>query len=70
MRAFVGLRRARSSQAALSRRLDELERETRERLGEHDEQLEMLFAALRELTAPPPKRRQRVGFSPPVDDGI
>jgi hypothetical protein len=67
MRAFVGLRRAASSQGAIARRLDELERETRERLGEHDEQLGMLFAALRELTAPPPKRRHRVGFRPPDD---
>jgi hypothetical protein len=69
MRAFVELRRAAASHAAIARRLDELERATSERLGEHDEQLAMVFQALRELTAPPPKRRHRVGFRPPDDDG-
>jgi hypothetical protein len=39
MRAFVGLRRAAASYAAIVRRLEELERETSEQLGQHDRQL-------------------------------
>lgn len=68
MRAFVELRRAATSYAALERRLAELERETTEKLGKHDEQLRDVFAALRQLISPPPRPRRRVGFSPPNDD--
>src|SRR4051794_35876271 len=39
MRAFVELRRAAASYAALEERLRELERETTARFGRHDEQL-------------------------------
>jgi hypothetical protein len=68
MRAFVELRRAASSYAAIEKRLD-LERETQTKLGRHDQQLEAIFAALRQLINPPPRRRRSIGFSPPDDDG-
>ncbi len=54
MRAFVELRRAASSSAAIEKRLEELERETGARLGQHDEQLSQIFQALRQLISPPP----------------
>jgi hypothetical protein len=65
MRAFVELRRAAASHAALGKRLEELERETHARLGTHDEQLSQIFEALRQLIAPPPRPKRRVGFGLP-----
>jgi hypothetical protein len=56
MRAFVELRRAATSYAAIERRLTDLEREASERLGKHDEQLRDIFKALRQLISPPPAR--------------
>jgi hypothetical protein len=43
MRAFVELRRAASSYAALASRLEWIEREMNERLGDHDERLKEIF---------------------------
>jgi hypothetical protein len=68
MRAFVELRRAATSYAAIERRLTDLERETVERLGKHDEQLLDIFKALRQLISPPPRPKRRVGFGPPEED--
>jgi ORF6N domain len=62
MRAFVELRRLAGSYAALQERLDGLEREMTERLGQHDEQLEQIFQALHQLIAPPPRSERPVGF--------
>ena len=52
MRAFVELRRSATSYGAIGKRLEELERETSARLGQHDEQLRQIFTA---LSAPFPK---------------
>ena len=68
MRAFVELRRAAASYAAIEKRLEELERETDMRLGKHDEQLSQIFEALRQLIAPPPRPKRRVGFGLPEGD--
>jgi len=68
MRAFVELRRIASSYAAIEKRLENLERETQAKVGRHDQQLEAIFAALRQLINPPPRRRRPIGFSPPRDD--
>jgi hypothetical protein len=59
MRAFVELRRAATSYAAVERRLAELERETTEKLGKHDQQLGEIFEALRQLISPPSRPRRR-----------
>jgi hypothetical protein len=67
MRAFVDLRRAATSYAVLEKRLAELERETKDKLGEHDKQLSEIFKALRQMIAPPPRPRRRVGFGLPED---
>lgn len=58
MRAFVALRRAAASHAALSRRLDELERKH----GVHDEKLKIVFNAIRDLMEIPMSPRRRIGF--------
>lgn len=68
MRAFVELRRAAFSYAAIEKRLEELERETSAKLGQHDEQLRQIFDALRQLIAPPARPKHRVGFAPPGGD--
>ena len=64
MRAFVELRRVANSHAAIETRLERIERG----MGEHDEQLQQVFGALRQLIAPssPPKRP--VGFRVREDD--
>ena len=68
MRTFVELRRAASSYSAIEKRLEELERDTRTKLGQHDEQLGQIFQALRQLISPARRPRRRVGFRPPDDD--
>jgi hypothetical protein len=68
MRAFVELRRAASSYDAIEKRLEELERETTAKLGQHDRQLTQIFQALRQLISPPPRPKRRVGFRLP-DEG-
>ena len=55
MRAFVRLRRMLESHADLAKKLDELEKK-------YDEQFKVVFQAIRELMAPPPPSRKRIGF--------
>ncbi len=68
MRAFVELRRAAAGYAALEKRLDQLERDTSSKLGQHDERLDEVFKALRHLIAPPVPPKRAIGFRPPEDD--
>lgn len=68
MRAFVELRRAAASYAAIERRLDDLERETQARLGRHDQRLEAIFKALQQLIAQPLRRRHPIGFRAPENE--
>jgi hypothetical protein len=65
MRAFVELRRVASSYSALAKRLDQLEGEMNERLGDHDEQLHEIFRTLQQLIAPPPRPKRPIGFRVP-----
>jgi ORF6N domain. len=67
MRAFIELRRAATSSAAIQKRLEELERETSAKLGQHDQQLAQIFQALRQLISPPPQPKRQVGFRLPED---
>lgn len=69
MRAFVEARRLAASQTALESRLDELERETASKLGQHDRQLLTIFKALRQLVKPQPRPKRRVGFGLPEREG-
>jgi len=68
MRAFVELQRAAASYTAIERRLEDLERETKTKLGQHDQQLDEIFQALRQLISPPPQPKRRVGFRLPEGD--
>lgn len=67
MRTFVELRRVASSYVRIERRLEDLERETVAKLGEHEQQLARLFEALRSLISSPPGRKRPAGFMPPED---
>jgi hypothetical protein len=56
MRALVRLRQLLATNAALSRKLDELERK-------YDSQFRVVFDAIRQLMAPPPSpSRRKIGF--------
>jgi len=68
MRAFVELRRAAAGYAALEKRLDQLERDTSSKLGQHDERLDDIFKALRQLIAPPVRSKRAIEFRPPEDE--
>lgn len=58
MRAFARLRQLISTHKELSQKLIDLER----KIGAHDEQIQVIFEAIRQLmTAPEPKKR-RIGF--------
>lgn len=59
-RAFVKLREMVSAHKALARKLEELER----RVSHHDEHLQSIFDAIRELMDPPAKPRRQIGFLP------
>jgi hypothetical protein len=58
MRAFVRLRRMLLTVDHLARKLEELERKALA----HDEDLRQVFAALRQLMAPPQAPRREIGF--------
>ena len=58
MRVFVRLRRLVASNASLARKLAELE----DKLGQHDEQIQAVFEAIRQLMTPPDPPKKRIGF--------
>ncbi len=62
MRAFVELRRVAASHTAIERRLEDFECETKATLGRHDQQIDEIFQALRQLISPPPRLKRPVGF--------
>jgi hypothetical protein len=58
MRAFVRLREAMAGSKELARKLDELEK----RIAGHDESIQTLFQAIRQLMAPKEAPKKRIGF--------
>jgi hypothetical protein len=62
MRAFVELRRTAASYTKIERRLEDLEREARSKLGEHDQQLDAIFEVLQQLISPPQPPERPLGF--------
>jgi hypothetical protein len=58
MRAFVRLRQILSSHKELARKLEDLER----RIGAHDQQIQAVFQAIRQLMAPPEPKGRKIGF--------
>jgi hypothetical protein len=59
MRAFVKLRETLATHKELSRKLSDLER----KMGNHDEQIQAIFEAIRQLMAPPDTRTKKIGFT-------
>ena len=57
MRAFVRLRQMLQSNVELAKKLDALE-------AKYDAQFKVVFQAIRELMAPPPVSKKRIGFRP------
>jgi hypothetical protein len=60
VRAFLRLREWIAAQITLSARLARLER----RVGAHDQELQAIIQAVRELITPPTPPRRRIGFGP------
>ncbi|MGQ0544193.1 MAG: ORF6N domain-containing protein [Betaproteobacteria bacterium] len=58
MRAFVRLRLLAAANLGLAKKLDDLER----RVSGHDEAITSIVRAIRELAAPAPSNRRRIGF--------
>ena len=58
MRAFVSLREMLASNRELADKLGELER----CIVTHDEQIQVIFEAIRQLLRPPKTRRRQIGF--------
>lgn len=58
VRVFVKLRNIFATHKQLATKLNELER----KLSIHDQKIVVLFDAIRELMAPPPKPKRRIGF--------
>lgn len=58
MRAFVKLRETLETNRELARKFSELEK----RVGKHDEKIDAILEAIRQLMAPPEKPRREIGF--------
>jgi hypothetical protein len=58
MRAFVRLRQLLSTHRELAQKLAELEH----RIGTHDEQIQMVFEAIRQLMTPAEPNKRKIGF--------
>ena len=58
VRAFVRLREMVATHRELARKLSKLE----QRFQDHDEKIEVIFEAIRQLMAPPEKKRKKIGF--------
>ncbi|MBW2240322.1 MAG: ORF6N domain-containing protein [Deltaproteobacteria bacterium] len=59
MRVFVQLRKTVATHKELSRELADLE----QRIEGHDEQIQVIFEAIRQLMAPPDKKVKKIGFT-------
>jgi ORF6N domain-containing protein len=58
MRAFVKLREVLETNRELAQKFSELEK----RVGKHDEKIDAVLEAIRQLMAPPEKPRREIGF--------
>lgn len=67
VRAFVHLRELLSSNAALARQLDTLERRLERKLVTHDEAISAILSAIRELMQRPPVKRRGIGFTAEIN---
>lgn len=58
MRAFARMRHVLAAHKELALKLEQLEA----KVGTHDEELALIFEALKQLTAPPDKKKHPIGF--------
>ena len=58
MRAFVKLREMLSTHKELAHKLAQLER----KIEKHDEDIKLIFNAIRQLMAPPEPKKRKIGF--------
>jgi len=58
MRAFVKLRQSLETNRELAKKFSELE----QRVGKHDEEIDAILEAIRQLMAPPDRPRREIGF--------
>lgn len=58
VRAFIYLRQMLSTHKELSAKLNQLERKTEK----HDEEIQAIFSAIRQLMKPPEPTRRKIGF--------
>jgi hypothetical protein len=63
MRTFVEIRRAAADFKEIEDRIEELERKTEGKLAEHEKHLVAIFKVLKELAAPPAKKKHPIGFA-------
>jgi hypothetical protein len=59
MRAFVKLRQVMASHKDLANRISALER----KYGSHDEEIQVIFSAIKQLLEPPVSPKRRIGFA-------
>lgn len=62
MRAFVKIRKMLSTHKALAEKLGKLER----KIERHDAEIDSIFGAIRQLTAPVDQPKRKIGFHPPA----
>ena len=62
MRAFVKIRRILESNESLAKKLKQLEQETKEKFAEHQQQISVIFEAIKELVTEKEKPKRRIGF--------
>jgi hypothetical protein len=67
VRTFVKLRQFLSENQALAQKIADLERETKNELKEHSEQIQMIFEAIQQLVDEKEIPREPIGFKIPKE---
>ena len=62
IRAFVLLRREQMNYDKVQAKIDTLEREIKGQLTEHQDKIQLILEAIKQLIAPPTQERRRIGF--------
>lgn len=62
MRAFVKMREYLQSNEKLSRKLKELEKETKQKFSQQQEQIALIFEAIKELMKEDEKPKRKIGY--------
>jgi len=63
MRAFVQLRKFLQSNESLTNKLQVLEKETKKRFEEQQEQINLIFEAIKQLIKEETKPKKQIGFT-------